>query len=279
MQVSYEMDSQVFRSFKFLFEALGFEPIKKRLKLSKCVLCLHFIVAIVQIVVIIKYRDIILYTYDNIGKFCDYLKLFASFCSYYAAIYVSWSHSNCYDEIALGVGSLNISMEKLHINVESVNQKFIKSFRNKFILIMLLQVLGIVLQAISKNSESQSMRFIFAFTFPVTFAIFKNFHALFYIEILNNYIMVLNDQLTELKKLIFLNESKLKSKKYKKFLLKKLRLCRKFYRILLNINSLRNKCMGVFLLINHVYFHIYFLSSLYWITFRVFNTEFNLLIC
>lgn len=273
------MDSQVFRNFKFLFEALGFEPIRGRLKLSKCLLCLHFIVAIAQIVVIIKYRDIILYTYDRIGKFCDYLKLSSSFCSYYATIYVSWSHSNCYDEIALEVKSLKILLEKLHINVEKVDRRFINSFRNKFILLMALHVLGTIIEAIAKNSESQSMRFIFAFTFPVTFAILKHLHAMFYIDMVNNYILVLNDQLEDLKHLILLNEIKLKNKNYKKFLLRKLRICRKFYRMLLNIRSLQNKCMGVFFLINHVYFHIYFLSSFYWITFRLFNTEFNLLTC
>lgn len=273
------MNSQVYDNFKALFRFFGFEPYPKKRRFSQYWLGLHMSFAIVQLMVIIKYRSRILYTFDRIGLFGDYIKLMSSICAYFVAIYVSWKYASCYRAIEIEVKNVSVLMKKLRVNVAEVGRRFIWKFRNKFVLLMTLQMLGILLQAISKYSEKQSIRFIAAFSIPTLFTILKYLHGLFYVEMMNSLILVLNDQIKQISVLITMNETKLKNLKYMKFLVRRLKICKNIYKILFNINTLQNKCMGLYFLINHVNFHIYFLSSFYWMTFRLFNQEFSILTC
>lgn len=273
------MNSRVFHKLKFLFEVFSSEPITGSLFFSNFWLFLHAVFCVAQLLVIIKYRNIILYTYDGIGKFSDYIKLLSSFFSYFTIIYVSWKHKSCYREIHCQLGNLKILLQKLRINIEDVDKTFKKTYQRKLLIFMAIQLLEISQETLFKSNERQSLRFVLAFTFSLIFCFLKHFHAIFYIDLINNYLVVLNEQLQYVSELILCNEERLKNKSYNKFLIKKIKICRNFYQILFRINGMQNKCMGQFFLVNHINFYIQILSSLYWVFFRLFNQEFDGFVC
>lgn len=273
------MDSEVFASFKLLFEAFAFEPVANKKILTDSLIGFHAGFAIAQLFVILKYWNYIIYTYDPIGKTSDYIKVFSTFFCYASGIFVSWRKEKCYVNIAYQVKNLEILMEKLYVNVSDVQKRFHKSYKRKFVLLLTVQVYGIVQELIFKQGETQTSRYIAAFTFPSIFCTLKALHAVFYVQMNNNFFSVLNDQLLHVNELLKINEEKLLHKKYNKFLFKRLKVCRNFYRILININGSQNECMGLYSLVDQINLYVHILSSLYWTTFRIFNQEFELLIC
>lgn len=129
-----------------------------------------------------------------------------------------------------------------------------------------------------KSTSSQTLRFLYGFTIPAFFCYLKLLHTIFYNDMLNSFILVLNEQIEHLSKLVKFNETRLNQKHYSKFLMKRLKCCKNFYKIIKNINELQNS-VGAFFVINHVNFNIRILSSLYWTTFRLLNQTFISLIC
>ena len=265
------MDSYRFRRFKLLFQAFGFEPFEKNVKLTKIWLCFHAIFALIQFVIVTKHRDVILYTTDFVGEAGDNVKFCLNFSTYFVAIYVSWNSHACRASISNKIKTLEFLIEKLYVNVNDVHEKCCKSFKKKFVLMITVHLIRLAQAFISQSNETQTNRYIMAFTFPIIVCYFKQLHSIFFIDMLNNYFTILNDQLQQTKELIKVNESHLFNKNYYKFLLKRIKLLRSFHAILYNLKELENKRTEQFYFINQINFYVNILSSLYWITFRFFN--------
>ena len=74
-----------------------------------------------------------------------------------------------------------------------------------------------------KFEEEQTLRFISVLTFPVYLLNLKHLHSIFYIDMINNYLIVLNEQLCQIAEFSNYNEMSLKNYKFNKFLYKKLK--------------------------------------------------------
>lgn len=241
---SCKMDSYRFRRFKLLFQAFAFEPIGQNVKLTNMWLGFHAIFALIQFVIITKYRDGILYTTDFVGEAGDNLKYLLNFSTYFVVIYVSWNSRACQVNISDKIKKLDFLIEKLHVNVNDVHEKCYKTFKRKFILLITVHLIRIAQALISQSNETQTNRYIMAFTFPIVVCYFKQLHSIFFIDMLNIYFTILNDQLQQLKELIKYNENHLLNEKYNKFLLKRLKLLRSFHALLYNLKELENKRSG-----------------------------------
>lgn len=272
------MNSKVFADFKFLFKVFAFEPLKSK-TFTYLWIGFHIFSFVIQFFVIWTFRHVVLYTYDPIGKASDYIKLFSTFCSYASAIFVSLRQEKSHEKILNQEENLEILMEKFYVNADAVKKKFHKSFKKKFVLLFSFQIYGSVQELVLKQGETQTVRFIVAFLFPAVFCVLKLLHTIFYIELNKYHFDVLNDQLLHVKDLLKINEKSLKDSKYNRFLFKRLKFCRDFYRMLVNINESDNECMGFFYLVNQVNLYIHTLSSLYWMTFRTINQHFDPMIC
>lgn len=272
------MESKMFQPVTFLFKVFGFEPLSGR-RMTNLWLLFHLVLAFSQFLVVLKYRNAILYTFDMIGKFTDHAKFISTFVSYFMAVFVSWKHKNRLGEISNEVKNLEAMLESLHVNIQSVHERIFLIPNRKFLFFLAVQFLEISLEMTIKNQEAQTMRFLASFTFPLFFCYVKHLHSIFYIDMVNFYISVLNDQLSQLNELIWQNERRLRNPKYNKFLYMKLKICRNIYKILLNLNEMENECMGWLFYVNHINLCIHVLSNIYWITFRIINQEFSVLIC
>lgn len=273
------MDSRKFRCFKRLFEAFGFERFKKNYKLTNYWFGFHAIAALLQFIVVMKYSGKVLYTYDVIGAFSDYVKFLLTFGCYFFAIYVSWANRESDENITNHIGYLNYLMENIHKNVDDVHEKCYKSFRRKFAFVITFHLIGVAQTFLFQSEETQSVRSLIVFFLPIAACYVKQFHSLFFFDLMNNYFEVLNDQFQELNVLIKCNENYLRNRNYNKFLFKRLKLLRNFHATLFNLKELENKRMGPFYFVNQINFYIHILSSLYWIAFRFFNQKFNPAIC
>lgn len=269
------MDYEIFRPFKRVFEVFSFEPSSKPSKLSYFWSTFHVTFAVLQCVVIYIYSELIFFNYDLIGKSSEMMKYISVFASYFSALYVSFYGKSCYQEILYEIENIEILLEKFHCNINLMNKKLYKKFQLKFFALMLMLLYATVQEPIVKMEEEQSLRFIWAFTFPLYLLNLKHLHSIFYIEMINNYLIVLNEQLCQISEFTNYNEKSLRNKKYNRFLYKKLKLCKSYYNILYNMNEYVNKCMGLFLLANTVNINAQILADIYWITFRIFNQEFG----
>ena len=269
------MDDEAFRLFKKVFEVFSFEPFKKPTKLSYFWPIFHVTFAVIQCVVIYVYSELIFYNYDLIGKSSEMLKYICVFVTYFSALYVSFYGKSCYHEILYEIANIEILLEKFHCNINHMNKKLNKKFKVKFIALMLLLCYATIQELIVKIEEEQTRRFITAFTFSSYILNLKHLHSIFYIDSINNYLIVLNEQLCQIAEFSYYNERTLKNHKYNRFLYKKLKLCKNYYSILCNMNDYVNKCMGLFLLANTVNISAQILADIYWITFRIFNQEFG----
>lgn len=274
------MDSQVFRHFKVLFSIFGFEPITKNAKLTNyCWLSFHCVFAVLQLILIIIYYDVIMYTYDEVGEVSDVIKFQSIFCAYFAAIYVSWINTSFGQNPSVLVKNLEILMEKFHVNINEVHKKCHKNLKQKFFFLIMTHFISIVQTVVYQRNETQSIRFACTFTLPFVFCYMKQFQEIMHIELVNHYFEVLNDELKKLNELITCNDTILCDKKYSEFLFKRLKLCKNFYAILFELKELGNSRKGSIIFINQINFHIHILSSLYWTTFRIFNQLFDPKVC
>lgn len=121
--------------------------------------------------------------------------------------------------------------------------------------------------------EAQTMRFITNFTWVSFYCQVKNFHAVFYIDLVNCYCHVLNEEMQQLSVLIKYNETKLLNGNYNAFLYEKLKKCRDCYTKIHKVISLLNVTMEPFFLVNFLNCYVDIMASLYWVIFRILNHE------
>lgn len=273
------MNSQELRHFKLLFSVFGFERFTENNKITNCWVSCHGCFAILQVVLILLYRNEIMYTYDLIGEVSDVLKLLSTFCAYFAAIYVSWSSKRYDKNVSFLVKNIKILMEKFHVNVDEVHKSCYKSLAKKCFLIVIVHLFGVLITVAFQHKETQSMLYTCAFTLAFVFCYVKQLQGILYVEIINHYFEVLNGELEKLNELITCNEKLLLDKIYGDFLFKRLKLCRNFYGILYELKEQENIKMGPIMFINQINFYVHILSSIYWATFRTFNQTFEPMIC
>jgi hypothetical protein len=188
------MNSEIFSPFKSVFKILGFEPFEKRDFLTNlCSMC-HFVFAIIQSIIVVIYLNDTLYDQDGIGKLVEKIDLVTIFCAYFAAIYVSWRYQNCYVNISNQMEKLEILMEKFHMNVKAANENLFKSFKWKFTLVVFFHILAISHQFLfhSRNKEFKSIRLFLALLLPRMFSVMKHIQGIFYINMVNEQIKILN---------------------------------------------------------------------------------------
>lgn len=273
------MNSKVFASFKLLFQVFGFENLNFKYDFTSPWLTIHSAFVVVQFVMIIKYWNFIVYTHDSLGEASDALLLIYTMFSYSVAIFVSWRHKKIHQNIFGQLKNVEVITEKFYVNMEEVLVKLQKKYKRKFVFLICFQLYALAQELVNKRDEDQSFRFFLVFSFPTIFCTVKHLHGIFYIDLNNMLFSVLNDQLLQLQDLILINELKLKSKKYSNFLTKRLKLCRNFYRTLMNVNGLQNECMGTFYLVNYINMRIHIIGRFYWIIFRIINQHFKLEKC
>lgn len=273
------MDSKVFRSFKFFFASFAFEPLKVELRFNYSWLWFHSALALVELIVITKYWNSIVYVLDPIGKFVDEIRLFSMFVSYLAAILVSWYHKNMHKEISRQVNRLESTTEKFYVSLEDHQKILHNSYKRKFLFLLSFQLFLIAEELYVKYGEVRTLRLILSLSVPSIFCTLKHLHGMFYIDMANNFASILNCQLLNVKNLMKINETKLKNETYWQFLFGRLKLCKSFHKTLTQLYELVNQWMGAFFFVNQINLHINILTHVYWITFRVFNEKFNLLLC
>lgn len=269
------MDSHVFRHFQFALRVLGIEPLKQKAMSSFWIL-FHFALQMLQVFVILKYREYIFFTDDNVGRFSDELKFAVNFTAYFTVIFSSWRNDKYHEEISCQFRRIESFLVKSHVNLNEVHLKCRRKLNVKIFLVVLFHSIGLLLELIFQSNEPQTMRFMMAFTFSLIVSYMKQLQGIFYIDLLNCYLKVLNHELLQMSELIKLNEHFLHDLKYNKFLIKRLKLLKSNYSTICDAYELEKHCFGTFFFANQINFYIQINSSLYWITFRLVNLGLNI---
>ena len=261
------MDTPTFRRIKFFFNAFGFESHKW----FSFIIFFNLLFACSQFVFIFLHRDSIFYTSDMIGNVSDNVKFLLSFATHFVAIYVSWRNGRNDGKLSRRFACVRSTIVQLNVDVVAVDEKMLKNFLRKLKMLLATQFMTVAQEVFFQYNEPQTMRWVAAFTFVLTFGNLKNIHVVFYLDLINAYSRELNNQLENLSELIKFNELNLQNRKYNKFLYNRLKLCRDCHALLYEIIEIQNESTGCLLLINYLSSWTCILSSLYWIVFRIIN--------
>ena len=265
------MDSEHFSKTKLIFEVFHFEPWKLKSTLEGFWVFFHYVLFGVQIFVILKFKDIIFYYFDPLGNTSDHIKFTTTFFSYASCLIVSINYKKRYQKLKKNEKKLSEIMKSLRVDIDSVHKSYKKIHLKKFWFFLIYEVFIIAQELVLKKTEPQTIRFILAFTFPAIVNTLKFVHIIFFIDMKNKYLSVLNYQILKVKELIEMNEKRLKNPKYNKFLFGKLKILLNFYKLIVKMTKAENKCSGIFYFVNQVNLYVHILCSLYWITFRLIN--------
>ena len=283
------MNTKAFRGMKFLFRFFCFEPLdtsdnyyqsaenaRRYTLMYYCWYIVHLIVWTFQISFIWKYQDLIFFTYEFIGEFSDRTVYFVSFLAYFIFQYEAFRDREKYLEIFKEFYKLEMLLQRNRYELNLTYAKIYKKYVVKFIIFSILYFTINISSFIIKFDEKQTKNFFFAYIFEASLHNLKQFHLIFYMDLVNFYLKILHKQLTELTEFSGYNEKSLKNSKYNKFLIQKLKTYKCQYNILFNISELMNEVMGCSLFISNFLFFMKILRSVYWFIFKSLNTEFNL---
>lgn len=267
---------------KFLFRFFCFEPLiasdTNNYKIKYRFYCwyiVHFILWSFQFTTIWIYQDLIFFTSDLIGKFSDIALFLVAFAAYFSFHFESIRHRKKYLEIFAEIHKLEVLLHKNRFQMHKLYAKFNKKYISRLIVFFVLYFLIITLIYINRIKEVQSSNFSKAFNFQASQLNLKQFHFVFYIQLVGFHFKLLNEQLVELINFFKYNEKSLKNFKYNKFLIGKLKICETQYNILFNISELMNEVMGPAMYMCNISLYLRILANVYWFIFRIMNADFH----
>lgn len=267
------MSFKTFRRFRIVFKFFGFERLSEQHRFRNLLFIFYALIGISHYVYIRINGYKILYTLDALGRVSDEFKFMFIFATYFMAVYVSWKHRHTIDRIWEKLHELDAFAKSSNFDVDALHRKFLRVYIYKHVVQLLSYVNAVAQHVIFQYHEPQTMRFIANFTWVSLYCQLKNFHAVFYIDLVNSYCQILNEELHQLGILIKYNETKLMNANYNIFLYKKLSKCRECYTNIQKVIRLLNDAMDPFFLVNFLNCYVDIMSSLYWIIFRILNHE------
>lgn len=267
------MDSSDLQSVRNIFSILGFESNLRPRKVS--ILYLNLLWLTLNVIIFIFYHDAIIYTKDFIGEACDMLKILFAFASWACGIYVSMQYPKVQDKLSDCFTKMEQLTSTFYVNPVDSFQKFSKNFKRKFFILLGIQFICNLVEILILSEERKTLIYIAFVWYSLLYSRMKQLHIIFYVDMLNRYFDILNDQVENLRELLDCNE-KLMNEKYEKFLAKRFATYHKYLRILHMANQLINKCNEPFLFIHHQNIFVCVSSSLYWTIFRLYNQKENI---
>lgn len=270
---SFRMSFETFRRVRIVFQILGFEHWGPQHRFGSLYFVLIALIGFSHYLYIRTNWNEILYTLDVLGWVSDEFKFALIFSTYFMALYVSWKHQGNIDKIWERLHELDAFARSSSIDVAALHRKVLRVYFWKHAMQLLAYVVAVLQHIIFQYHEPQTMRFITHFTAASLYCQLKNFHAVFYVDLLNCYCHVLNEQLQQLAILIKYNETKLMKVNYNAHLYNKLEECQKSYKNIYKAFRLLNAKMEPFFLVNYLNCYVDIMASLYWVVFRILNHQ------
>lgn len=267
------MSFTTFRRLRIVFQILGFEGLSRQHRFPNLHFNVFALAGFIQFMIIRIFWRKILYTLDDLGWVSDEFKFFFMFSSYFMSVYVSWKHQVSMKQIWDKLYKLDDFAKSLNFDVDAMHRKVLRVYLLKHAIQILGYVNAVTQHIVFQYHEPQTMRFISNFTWVSLYCQLKNFHAVFYIDLVNSYWHVLNEELQQLSILIKYNETKLLNASYNAYLYNKLSQCRNCYTNIFKIYRLLNVAMEPFFLANFLNCYVDIMASLYWIVFRILNHQ------
>lgn len=201
---------------------------------------------------------------DSISESCRKVEASLIVATYYIILFESAMQKKNFKNLRLQLDQLDLVFKKFYYNDHENDQKFYSQFVKKFGVNFTISIANTLIFVLLKYQEEEVTQFFLIFSIQFSLVKLKSFHIIFYVDLLNYYLVSLSDQLKKIIEFINLNESNLKNKKYNLHLNRQLKICKNYYTIVHDISSAINMTSGISMCSIVKMLHFLILVDAYW---------------
>lgn len=258
--------------------------IASKFELFDVLLVLQVVLSVGEIFFVIINHDSFFMDYDVISQILHYTEAVLNFTVCFAIMFESGWQKKGFRKMLKKLDELDLICNQFHYKLHDNHQEFRAKFSKKFMYNVAITVINIIVFTYLKHQTQLALtNFFLVFSIQFNIIKLKLFHIIFYIDLLNYYLVSLNDQLEKIIEFINLNEAHLKNRKYHLHLYRQLRICKNYYDIVYDISQQINKNCGISMTTIVKMLHFLILIDAYWYDnqiWRIFScfVSFNVLI-